>query len=136
VALAGDAPGAGRVYVAGSDDHLALGRDRRFAYTAEPKGYPYRPSVGVFFASLAANWPGHGVAVLLTGMGSDGARELAELKALGWHTVAQDRSTSVIYGMPKAAAELNAASEVLPLPQIGPAVRARLAALAARGVTR
>jgi two-component system, chemotaxis family, response regulator WspF len=135
VALAGDAPGAGRVYVAGSDDHLTLRPDRRFAYTAEPKDYPYRPSVGVFFASLAAHWPGPGIAVLLTGMGNDGARELAELKARGWHTVAQDRSTSVIYGMPKAAVELNAASEVLPLPQIGPAVRARLAALAgaARG---
>src|SRR5436305_9789749 len=118
VALAGDAPGAGRVYVAGSDDHLAVGPDRRFAYTAEPKDYPYRPSVGVFFASLAANWPGPGAAVLLTGMGTDGARGLAELKALGWHTVAQDRATSVVYGMPKAAAELKAAAEILPLPQI------------------
>ncbi len=121
--------------MAGSDDHLTLGPDRRFAYTAEPRDYPYRPSVGVFFASLAAHWPGPGVAALLTGMGNDGARGLAELKALGWHTVAQDRATSVVYGMPKAAAELNAAAEVLPLPQIGPAVRARLAALAgtARG---
>ena len=49
---------------------------------------------------------------------------------LGWHTVAQDRATSVVYGMPKAAAELNAAAEVLPLAQIGPAVRGRLTALA------
>jgi len=132
VALAGDAPKPGRVYVAGSDDHLALGPDRRFAYTAEPKDYPYRPSVGVFFASLGANWQGPGVAVLLTGMGDDGARGLAELKRLGWHTIAQDRATSVVYGMPKAAAELNAASEVLPLPQIGPTLRARLTALAGR----
>jgi two-component system response regulator WspF len=130
VAVAGDAPAPGRVYVAGSDDHLTLGSDRRFTYTAEPKDYPYRPSVGVFFASLAANWPGPGVAVLLTGMGNDGARGLAELKGLGWHTIAQDRATSVVYGMPKAAAELNAASEVLPLPQIGPTVRARLTACA------
>ncbi len=139
VAAPGDAPSTGRVYVAGSDDHLTLGPDRRFTYTTEPKDYPYRPSVGVLFASLAAHWPGPGVAVLLTGMGNDGARELAELKALGWHTIAQDRSTSVVYGMPKAAAEMNAASEVLPLPQIGPTVRARLAALAGAargGVTR
>jgi two-component system response regulator WspF len=139
VAAPGEAPAPGRVYVAGSDDHLAVGPDRRFAYTAEPKDYAYRPSVGVFFASLAAHWPGPGVAVLLTGMGNDGARGLAELKALGWHTVAQDRATSVVYGMPKAAAELNAASEVLPLARIGPAVRGHLTALAgaARGeVTR
>jgi len=128
VALAGDAPAPGRVYVAGSDDHLVMGPDRRFAYTAEPKDYPYRPSVSVCFTSLAAHWPGPGVAVLLTGMGNDGARGLAELKALGWHTVAQDRATSVVYGMPKAAAELNAAAEVLPLPQIGPAVRGYLTA--------
>src|SRR5262249_44850895 len=133
VALAGDAPAAGRVYVAGSDDHLTLGPDRRFAYTAEPKDYPYRPSVSVFFARLAANWPGPGVAVLLTGMGNDGARGLADLKALGWHTVAQDRATSVVYGMPKAAAELNAAAEILPLPQIGPAVRGRLTARSTTG---
>jgi two-component system response regulator WspF len=130
VAAAGDAPAPGRVYVAGSDDHLAVGPDRRFTCTAEPKDYPYRPSVGVFFASLAAHWPGPGVAVLLTGMGNDGASGLAELKALGWHTIAQDRATSVVYGMPKAAAELNAAAEVLPLPQIGPAARRHLTALA------
>ena len=133
VALAGDAPAPGRVYVAGSDDHLALGPDRKFAYTAEPRDYPYRPSVNVFFSSLAAHWPGPGVAALLTGMGNDGARGLAELKAAGWHTVAQDQATSVVYGMPKAAAELNAAAEILPLPQIGPAVRGRLAALVGAG---
>jgi two-component system response regulator WspF len=130
VAVPGDAPAPGRVYVAGSDDHLALGPDRRFLYTAEPKDYPYRPSVGVFFASLAATWPGPGVAVLLTGMGNDGAGGLAALKGRGWHTIAQDQATSVVYGMPKAAVELNAAVEVLPLPQIGPVIRARLTALA------
>ena len=132
VALASEAPKPGRVYVAGSEDHLTLGPDHRFTYTAEPKAYPYRPSVGVFFASLAANWQGPGVAVLLTGMGDDGARGLAELKRHGWHTIAQDRATSVAYSMPKAAVELNAASEVLPLPQIGPTLRARLTALAGR----
>jgi two-component system response regulator WspF len=128
LAAAGAAPERGRVYVAGSDDHLVLGPDRRFAYTAEPRACPYRPSVDVLFASLAANWPGTGVAVLLTGMGSDGARGLAGLRRCGWHTIAQDSATSVVYGMPKAAAELNAAAEILPLPQIGPALRARLAA--------
>jgi two-component system response regulator WspF len=121
------APAAGHVYVAGSDDHLILRPVRRFAETPEPSAYPYRPSVDVFFESLAAAWPRPGVAVLLTGMGSDGARGLAVLKQAGWHTVAQDRATSVVYGMPRAAAELNAACEILPLPQIGPAIRSRLA---------
>jgi two-component system response regulator WspF len=124
---------AGQVYVAGSDDHLTLDTDRRFAYTAEPRAYPYRPGVDVLFESLAGAWPRPGVAVLLTGMGSDGARGLAELKKRGWHTVAQDQATSVVYGMPRVAAELGAAVQVLPLPQIGPAVAERLRSLGRAG---
>lgn len=112
---------AGHVFVAGSDDHLMLASDRRFAYTPEPRDNPFRPNVDVFFESAARLWPRPGVAVLLTGMGSDGARGLAKLRQRGWHTIAQDQATSVVYGMPRAAAELNAAVEVLPLPQIGPA---------------
>jgi chemotaxis response regulator CheB len=65
-------------------------------------------------------------------MGPDGAEGLARLRAAGWHTIAQDEATSVVYGMPRAAAELNAAVEVLPLAQIGPAVAARIGA-AVRG---
>jgi len=58
--------------------------------------------------------------VLLTGMGSDGAEGLRALREKGHHTIAQDRATSAVYGMPKAAAELQAASEILPLERIGP----------------
>jgi two-component system response regulator WspF len=126
----GITPAAGHVYVVGSDDHVVLRQDRRFAHTAEPRSYPYRPSVTVFFESLTIAWPRPGVAVLLTGMGSDGATGLARLKELGWHTIAQDQATSVVYGMPRAAAERNAACEILPLSQIGPAALARLNALA------
>jgi two-component system response regulator WspF len=129
----GDPPEVGQVYIAGSDDHLTLRPDRRFAYTPEPKAYPYRPSVDVLFESLASAWPRPGVAVLLTGMGSDGARGLAALKRRGWHTVAQDQATCVVYGMPRAAAELGAAAQVLPLPQIGPAVAGLLRSLARSG---
>jgi two-component system response regulator WspF len=103
-----DALASGHVYIAGSNDHLVVRPDRRCSYTADPKTYAYRPSVDVLFESLAASWPRPGVAVLLTGMGSDGARGLARLRKLGWHTIAQDQSTSVVYGMPKAAAELKA----------------------------
>jgi two-component system response regulator WspF len=131
LAADGTAPAAGHVYVAATDDHLVLRPDRRFAYTAEPRTYPYRPSVDVFFESLAVSWPRPGVAVLLTGMGSDGARGLGRLKHLGWHTIVQDQATSVVYGMPRAAAERNAACQILPLPQIGPAVKARMTALMA-----
>ena len=122
----GAEPIAGHVYVAASNDHLVLRPNRRFAYTPDPRTCPYRPSVDAFFESLGAAWPRPGVAVLLTGMGSDGARGLARLKALGWHTIAQDKASCVVYGMPRAAEEMGAAVEVLPLPRIGDAVMSRL----------
>ncbi|MCZ2341567.1 MAG: chemotaxis-specific protein-glutamate methyltransferase CheB [Bacteroidales bacterium] len=110
----------GRVYLAGGDDHLRIDQTQSLQYDREPAHYSYRPSIDVLFASLARYWKGTGVAVLLTGMGNDGARGLLQLKSLGWLTIAQDEATSVVYGMPKAAAELQACTEILPLAQIGP----------------
>lgn len=126
-AMEGAEPAAGNVYVAASNDHLVLRADRRFAYTPEPKSCAYRPSVDAFLDSVATHWPHPGVAVLLTGMGTDGARGLGRLKDLGWHTIAQDRGTSVVYGMPGAAQARGAAVEVLPIGKIGAAVAIRLA---------
>jgi chemotaxis response regulator CheB len=117
---------AGNLLVAATNDHLVYQRNGRLAYLAEPRDYPYRPSVDVFFGSLAAHAPGPGVAVLLTGMGSDGAVGLGSLRAGGWYTIAQDEATSVVYGMPRAAAERRAASAVLPLDQIAGAIRNNL----------
>ena len=65
--------------------------------------------------------------MILTGMGRDGAEGLRMLHEKGHHTIAQDRATSAVYGMPKAAAELHAASEILPLDQIGPRIANLLA---------
>jgi two-component system response regulator WspF len=113
---------AGQIYVAGTDDHLSLSRGLRFAYTKEPLALPYRPSVDVFFHSLARHWPEPGLAALLTGMGRDGAEGLAALRGKGWHTLAQDQASSVVYGMPKAARDLGAACEILPLDAIAPAL--------------
>ena len=91
-------------------------------YVAEPRDYPYRPSVDVFFKSLAEHgaerWPAKAAGVLLTGMGRDGAAGLAALRQAGWLTIAQDQATSVVYGMPKAAAEMDAAMQILPLEAI------------------
>jgi two-component system response regulator WspF len=122
LAADGDEPSPGLILLAGTNDHLVLRADRRLAYTAEPVNYPYRPSVDVFFNSLAAAGRRPGVAVLLTGMGSDGARGLLCLRQLGWHTIAQDQTSSVVYGMPRAAVELGAARQVLPVGQIAGAV--------------
>jgi two-component system response regulator WspF len=109
------------ILLAGTDDHLVLRRDGRLAYTTDPVDYPYRPSVDVFFGSLVP-WPRPGVAVLLTGMGNDGARGLLRLRQLGWQTITQDQASCVVYGMPRAAAELGAACQVLSLMQIPAAV--------------
>ena len=114
----------GEVLLAGTNDHLVLRPDRRLSYVVEPADYPYRPSVDVLLDSLASCWPRPGVAALLTGMGSDGACGLARLRRAGWLTLAQDRATSVVYGMPRAAAELNAACQILPLSGIAPAIQA------------
>ncbi len=125
-ARAGDSPTAGTVLVAESNDHLEITADHKVHYTTLPREYPYRPSIDVLFGSAAAIWPRLGVGVLLTGMGSDGADGLLQLQGLGWHTIAQDKSTCVVYGMPKAAAEKDAATEILPLSQIGPTIAAKI----------
>jgi two-component system response regulator WspF len=126
LARAGDTPTAGVVLVAGSNDHLRLGRDGRLAYTPDPADYPYRPSVDVFFCSLAAGWPRPGVAALLTGMGADGAHGLLQLRHAGWMTLAQDQATSIVYGMPQAAAQFGAACQVLPLSRFAPVILAEI----------
>lgn len=109
----GHRPAAGEILLAVTDDHVVLGEDRRLHYSPEPAAACYRPSVDVFFDSVARNWPRPGVAALLTGMFHDGARGMLGLRRLGWRTIAQDESSSVVWGMPRAAVELGAAEEVL-----------------------
>lgn len=123
----------GMVFLAATNDHLVLAGDRALRYTLEPRDYIYRPSVDVFFASLRDNWPSPGIAVLLTGMGRDGAGGLLALRGAGWHTIAQDEASSVVYGMPRAAAEMKAAVEILPLEMIGPAIARVLDSARGRG---
>jgi chemotaxis response regulator CheB len=74
--------------------------------------------VDVFFESVSALWPGRVIGVLLTGMGMDGAQGLKTLRNKHHHTIAQDEATSAIYGMPRAAADLDAAVDILPLDRI------------------
>lgn len=110
----------GAIYVAGTNNHLVMTKEFTLEYTSNPEEEFYRPSVDVFFKSLADNWPDKGVAMLLTGMGKDGAKGLKLLKDKGWYTIAEHASSCVVYGMPKAAIELGAAKEILPLKEIGP----------------
>ena len=123
----GDRPAPGEILLAGTSDHLVLTEAARLGYTPHPRDYPYRPSVDAFFESIVQQWPGPAVGVVLTGMGRDGAIGLKALRNAGHHTIAQDRATSAVYGMPKAAAALDAAVEVLPLGEIAAAVVRRAA---------
>jgi len=115
VAESGCRPERGIIWLAGTNDHLIMTAARKLIYRAEPKDLFYRPSVDVFFHSVAANWTARGLALILTGMGRDGAEGLLSLRKAGWRTIAQDRKTSVVFGMPKAAVECGAAEKILPV---------------------
>jgi len=122
VAREGERPVAGVVLLAGTNDHLTMLAGGQLGYTPHPREYVYRPSVDVFFQSITRHWPGDVVGVLLTGMGRDGAVGLKALRNQGRYTIAQDQASSAVYGMPKAAATLGAAVDILPLDQISPKV--------------
>jgi two-component system response regulator WspF len=106
------------VLLAGTNNHLYLAPEGRLVYRREPVDQVYRPSIDVFFESVATHWRGEAIGVLLTGMGRDGARGLKLMRERGFHTIAQDQASSAVYGMPKAAVALDAATEVLPLDRI------------------
>ncbi|MFP5393291.1 MAG: chemotaxis-specific protein-glutamate methyltransferase CheB [Gammaproteobacteria bacterium] len=114
------------VQIAKTNDHLTLDARRRLHYVAEPRDYPFRPSVDVFFNSVARHWPGDATGVLLTGMGRDGAQGLLAMRQAGKLTLAQDEASSAVYGMPRAAAELGAAEQILPLENISQVLRSKI----------
>jgi two-component system response regulator WspF len=120
LALEGEPPQAGTVLLAGTNHHIRLLKNGTLAYTAEPVNEIYRPSIDVFFESVASYWNGDAVGVLLTGMGRDGAQGLKLMRQQGYLTIAQDQNSSAVYGMPKAAAAIDAAVEIRPLDKIAP----------------
>jgi len=113
-----DRPQANTVLIAGTNDHLVFVSSLSLGYSPEPRDCCYRPSVDVFFESVVRYWKGDVAGVLLTGMGRDGARGLKALREAGSLTIAQDAGSSAVYGMPKAAVELNAAARILPVNEI------------------
>lgn len=115
------------VFIAPDDRHLLIGSGRRLELAAGPPCNGVRPSIDVLFESVAAVYGARAVGVLLTGMGRDGAKELHGMRNCGAVTIAQDRATSIVYGMPAAAVELGAATFSLNPAQIA----ALLPALAA-----
>ncbi|WP_423599032.1 chemotaxis-specific protein-glutamate methyltransferase CheB [Roseateles sp. MS654] len=112
---------AGQVVLAPPDVHLAV-RAGHLELSHAPPRHSCRPSVDVLFESLAAEIGAGVAAALLTGMGRDGAQGLLAIRRAGGATIAQDEASSMVYGMPREAAQLGAAERVLPLAEIGPAL--------------
>jgi two-component system chemotaxis response regulator CheB len=106
-------PQAGTVYIAPDDFHMGISRGGRIVLTQEEKRKSLRPSVAYLFESLAKHFAAQTVAVMLTGMGSDGADEMKMLKDGGSITIAQSEASSTIFGMPKAAIDKGGATFVL-----------------------
>lgn len=122
LARAGDVPSAATVLVAGAHGHLVLRAGGVLDYAEEPADSSYRPSIDVFLHSVCRHWRGRAVGVQLSGIGSDGALGLKAMHARGWPTLAQDRASSAVFGMPAAAAR-EAGSELVPLDQIAARLR-------------
>lgn len=115
----------GRVLIAPGGRHMTLRRSGA-QYLVEVRDGPpvnrHRPSVDVLFRSVARCAGRNALGVIMTGMGDDGARGLREMFDAGAQTIAQDEASSVVFGMPKEAIRLGAASRILALQSIGPAL--------------
>ena len=111
--------GQAGVLMAPPGSHMVVERGR-LRLTSDPERNSCRPSVDVLFESLARELADKTAACLLTGMGKDGAHGLLALRHGGAFTLAQDEGSSVVFGMPREAIELGAASQVLALTQIAP----------------
>jgi len=123
IATPGQSPQPGVFYLAASNRHLILDGHGRFLLTeGPPQGGGHRPSIDCLFESIAARHGGNSLAILLTGMGRDGADGMGAVFRAGGMTVAQDESSCVVYGMPAAAIAAGHVQLVLPLAVIGPAI--------------
>jgi two-component system chemotaxis response regulator CheB len=123
----GDLLETGCVYVAPPDTHLFVEPDGRLALRAEPPVRNLRPSGDLLLTSLAANHNGHCLAVVLTGLGSDGTVGAGAVKKAGGTVLVQDEATSEYFSMPQAAIAAGVVDQVLPLDEIAPAVVAFVA---------
>ena len=126
IAAHGAAALPGHAYVAPDDFHLAADPLGHMMLAREEPERGLRPAVSYLFRSLADSYGANAVGVLLTGMGKDGAEELKRMKDHGAHTIAQDRESSIVHGMPGEAIELGAATQILPADKIAGALLAQV----------
>jgi two-component system chemotaxis response regulator CheB len=123
IAEEGEIPKSGVVYIAQTDKHLMLtgdGRNAGFRYNDDAPENNQKPAADVLFRTAADSLKQAVISVVLTGMGGDGAAGTRKIRQMGGITLAQDEESSLIYGMPKAAAETGCVDMVLPLDRIPP----------------
>jgi two-component system, chemotaxis family, protein-glutamate methylesterase/glutaminase len=116
---------AGGIYVAPGGRHMRVVREGdavRIAIGDDEPIHFCKPSVDALFSSAAEVWGAASLALVLTGMGTDGTQGATEIVASGGSVIAQDESTSVVWGMPRSVAQAGLCSAVLPLDQIGPKI--------------
>ena len=117
-ARAGDLAAPGTALLAPGGSHLLLDRSGRGQLLRDPPVHGVRPAADPTLVSAAQSFGARTIGVVLTGMGRDGAKGLAAVKASGGATLAQDKATSLVYGMPKAAIELGVIDTISPLDRI------------------
>ncbi len=122
----------GKGYLAPGGWHMMVTEDLRIRLSKRPLDTPFKPSVDVLFSSVKDVFGERTVGILLTGIGSDGARGLLEIKEAGGITIAESEETAVVYGMPRAAKELGAAQVIVPSYEIPVEIEKALAKIKRR----
>ena len=121
----GDLLKPGRILIAPGSHHLIVERKKLASVVriidTEPRN-GHRPSVDVLFESVAQVYQNHALGIIMTGMGRDGAEQLAEMRKQGSRTLGQDEKSSIVYGMPKVAWELGGVQEQIPLSDMADAI--------------
>jgi two-component system, chemotaxis family, protein-glutamate methylesterase/glutaminase len=123
IAKQNEMPAPGNVYFSEEDKHLVIDSHGRFQFSTDAPYKSHRPAVNVTFEAFGRFYNKELLAILLTGMGDDGATGLKVIKDREGFTIAQDEKTCVVFGMPRVAIELNAAREVLSLDHIASRVK-------------
>ena len=125
----GDLVENGKVLIAPGDYHLTITSERRIQLNQDERVMFLRPAIDVTMENLPMVYGKKIVGVILTGMGRDGAKGMAGIKSGGGITIAQDRSTSTIYSMPRVVAEEGNADYILPLDMIGKTITELICAM-------
>jgi two-component system, chemotaxis family, protein-glutamate methylesterase/glutaminase len=118
IAVAGETPQAGNIYFAPEGTHLKFDNQKCFALSKEPRDKEHCPSVDVSFHAVAEQFGKGALAILLTGMGKDGAEGITSIAGRGGTTIAQNEASSVVFGMPKEAIATGHVQKILSLGEI------------------